>query len=284
LHPDDQALLRDLLSKPQAQNGFEVEYRVLRPDGSVRWVLDRGFPVKDRAGVVCRFAGIARDITERKELEREVLGISERERQRIGQDLHDDLCQQLVGLEFLSQALQQQLSGRPEASKAAEIARLIRGAIDHTRRLARGLAPVDLEAEGLVPALRGLARRASKSFGLKCSVLCPESIPIPDLSVSTHLYRIAQEAVTNSVKHGQARRIQIRLAATDARVCLSIHDNGSGLARGWRQRRGMGLRIMQYRASTLGGTCVIQPEPNGGTTLRCTIPMSIPERTVPGRP
>src|SRR5207237_8201512 len=109
VQPEDRPRMRQFFTKPLSENGYEQSYRIVRPDTSVRWILDRGFPVRDRAGNLCRAVGIARDITERKELENEILAISEREQQRIGQDLHDDLCQQLVGIEFLCKALQQQL-------------------------------------------------------------------------------------------------------------------------------------------------------------------------------
>jgi PAS domain S-box-containing protein len=275
LHPEDQARLREFLQTPQAEAGFEFEYRVIRPDGSVRWVLDHGFPVRDPSGAICRFAGIARDITERKELEREILGISEREQRRIGQDLHDDLCQQLAGIEFLCNALEQQIEGQPLAARAREIGALIRGAIDHSRRLARGLAPVELEAEGLMQALAELARQTSTVFRIRCSFDCPAPVLMSNLGVSTHLYRIAQEAVTNSVKHGKAKQIQIRLANTDGRVCLSVTDNGSGLADKSRHGPGMGLRVMQHRASTIGATLVLQRRPGGGTTVVCTVQLPV---------
>src|SRR5262249_45730083 len=149
--------------------GYEHAYRVVRPDGSTRWVLDREFPVRDDAGRFYRLVGIVRDITAQKELEREILEISEREQRRIGQDLHDDLCQQLVGIEMLSKALERQLKGERQAANAREIAEFIRAAIDHTRVLARGLAPFDLEADGLMKGLKILAERTSDLFRVDCS-------------------------------------------------------------------------------------------------------------------
>jgi PAS domain S-box-containing protein len=207
VHPEDRPRLRQFFTQPASEQGYEQSYRVVRPDCSVRWVLDRGFPVRDHAGAFYRVVGIIRDITERKELEKEILAISEREQRRMGQDLHDDLCQQLVGIEFLSRALQEQLASLPQADKAAEIARLIRQAIDYTRQLARGLAPVELAADGLVRGLEALAKRTSQLFQVECFMECQAGFLVQDPTVSTHLYRITQEAIANSIKHGKADQI-----------------------------------------------------------------------------
>jgi PAS domain S-box-containing protein len=274
IHPEDRPRAHQLFKEPIPRDGCACEYRLRRPDGSVRWVLERGFPVRDNLGRIHRLVGIARDITERKELEREILATSEREQRRIGQDLHDDLCQQLAGIEFLSKALQQQLSTQqPLAEQAGEIARLLRAANDHTRVLARGLAPVELEAGGLMQGLEGLAQRTSALFRVQCTFECPAPVWLEDLSVSTHLYRIAQEAVTNGIKHGKARKIEIQLKATADRAVLEISDNGAGLTENPARPRGMGLRIMQYRADLIGATFSIQAGAQGGTRVICSVPL-----------
>jgi PAS domain S-box-containing protein len=275
VHPEDRLRMRQFFSKRVSDQGYEHSYRVVRPDCSVRWVLDRGFPVRDSAGGIYRIAGIARDITENKELEKELLAISEREQRRMGQDLHDDLCQQLVGIEFLSKALQQQLKAQPQADKAGEIARLIRAAIAYTRQLARGVVPLELEAEGLMRGLQALATRTAEVFQVQCTFQCPSPVLVQDPTVGTHLYRIAQEAVANSVKHGKATRVGIELAATPEGGVLTVKDNGLGFAGETHLSRGMGLRIMRYRADVIGGTFSIQRKPSAGTTIVCTFPLTI---------
>lgn len=274
IHPEDRSRQRQIFRKPIPQEGYQCAYRVVRPDGSVRWVSDRGFPVRDNAGRFYRLAGIARDITESRALEKEILDISEREQRRIGQDLHDDLCQQLVGIEFLSKALQQQLPSGPQAAQAAEIAQAIRAAIEHTRLLARGLVPIELEADGLMQGLQALAARASNLFRVHCTFQCPAPVPIHDVTVGTSLYRIAQEAVTNGIKHGKAKQIDIRLSATADSAMLAVKDDGVGFSDQPGGPRGMGLRIMQHRADTIGGTFGIQKEPEGGATVVCTVPLA----------
>jgi PAS domain S-box-containing protein len=274
VHPEDRPRMRQFFAKRISAQGYEQSYRVVRPDCSVRWVLDRGFPVRDSTGGVDRVVGIARDITEHKALEKELLAISEREQRRIGQDLHDDLCQQLVGIEFLSKALQQQLKAQPPADKAAEIAQLIRAAIGYTRQLARGLAPFELETEGLMRGLQVLAGRTTELFRVQCSFQCPSAVLVRDPTVCIHLYRIAQEAVTNSIKHGKATWLGIELTTKPEGGVLTVKDNGLGFSGDTYSSGGLGLRIMQHRADMIGGTLCILNEGSLGTKLVCTFPLT----------
>ncbi|HZI33698.1 MAG TPA: PAS domain S-box protein, partial [Candidatus Binatia bacterium] len=153
------------------------------------------------------FTGFIRDITERKRMEKEILEISEREQRRIGQDLHDGLCQHLAGIEMLSQVLAQKVAAASEEGsvRATEIAGAVREAISQTRLLARGLSPVTLESEGLMSALAELALNTEKIFRIHCVFDCPEVVKFDDHATATHLFRIAQEAVSNAIKHGKAR-------------------------------------------------------------------------------
>lgn len=219
------------------------------------------------------FCGFVRDISERKELEREILAIGDRERIRIGQDLHDDLGQQLTGVEFMCQTLEQTLSakGFEEAGAVDEIGRLIRSAIAHTRRLARGMSPVILDPGGLIPALGELAEMTAKQYQIKCEFSCPRTFPIDDEAAAGHLYRIAQEAIQNAMKHGKATKIDIGLTKTPERIALSIRDNGKGVPKKLPKHRGMGLRVMGYRAGLIGGSLAIQRPATGGTTILCTV-------------
>lgn len=206
-------------------------------------------------------------------LEREILEISEQERRRIGQDLHDGLCQQLAGIELMSQVLEQNLAKRSkaDAARAGEIARYVREAIGQTRSLARGLSPVTLESEGLASALIELGTGTEKLFGVTCQVECPGRVVVEPLSVATHLYRIAQEAVTNAIKHGKATEILIRFESSDHRMVLTITDNGSGFGQLPPRQTGMGLRIMQYRSGMVGGTLKMENGPAGGARVVCTV-------------
>ncbi len=245
-----------------------------RKDGSV-FPMDLSVGEVNLAGRRL-FTGIVRDITARRELERQILEISGREQRRIGQDLHDGLGQHLTGIELLSQCLEQDLarSKRPEAAQAAKISKHVRDAILHTKSLARGLSPVDLERQGLMHALQELCRSTVELCGVKCHFECPNPISIPDNSVATHLYRIAQEAVNNAVKHGKSREITLKLVeATGDQYLLSIRDAGRGFAPQQSGKEiGMGLRIMKYRASVIGGTLEVISTPGKGSEVRCILP------------
>jgi PAS domain S-box-containing protein len=220
------------------------------------------------------FTGIVRDITERRRLEQELLSVTEQERRRIGQDLHDGLGQMLTGLGLLSQNLARQLEkkGIEQAEDAAEITELLREADQYARDLARGLTPVDLDASGLLTALQRLANNAERLFGLECDFKASGEPLVHDSTAATHMYRIAQEAVSNAVRHGGAHALDIALAAGQDHIRLRIQDDGEGFAPGEHDGPGMGMRIMNYRARIIGGTLEVHSQPGHGTTITCTLP------------
>lgn len=222
------------------------------------------------------FTGFIRDITERKRLEKEILEISDREQRRVGQDLHDGLCQHLAGIELMSQALAKKLTPKSKACarQIHQIASHVRDAISHTRSLARGLSPVTIESEGLMSALNELAADTEKNFQVQCRFDFHESVAISDHSVATHLFRIAQEAVSNAVQHGKAKRILITLRETRGRILLKISNNGKGFPKQTSKITGMGLRIMQSRAGMIGGTIAIERNKDHGVDVICAIPLN----------
>lgn len=215
------------------------------------------------------FTGFIRDITERKRLEKEILEISEREQRRIGQDLHDGLCQHLAGIEMLSQVLAQKVASVSDdaAARATQIAAAVRDAIGQTRLLARGLSPVTLESEGLMSALTELAVNTEKIFRIRCTFDCPQVVKFDDHAAATHLFRIAQEAVSNAIKHGKAKNISLHLNTDAERLHLKVSDDGVGFPENFTVSTGMGLRIMQSRIGMVGGTLTIERLPAGGTTV-----------------
>ena len=218
-----------------------------------------------------------RSAAESRELERSVERIAEAEQRRIGQDLHDGLGQHLTGVAFMSKALQQKLiaEGRHDAADAAAtINQYMNESIRWTRDLARGLAPMDLDRMGLPESLRELARKTSRMFSVECTYDGLDSATLPDDQMALNLYRVAQEAVSNGVKHGQARRVTIDLERANG-LTLSIHDDGVGFdPRKYRMTagNGMGLAVMRYRARAIGGKLEIFPATAGGMMVRCTVP------------
>jgi two-component system CheB/CheR fusion protein len=158
---------------------------------------------------------------------------------------------------------------RGQAAQAVQIAGHVRDVIAQARSLARGLSPFILEAEGCASALKGLAANTEKMFNVKCSFQTGDPVLISDQAAATHLYRIAQEAVSNAIKHGKASAVEISLSNANDKILLAVSDNGIGIRSQGRTATGMGLRIMQYRAGMIGATLLVQSQGNGGTRIVC---------------
>lgn len=222
-----------------------------------------------------RTAALNNEMQERRRLEEEILRISEREQLRIGHDLHDSLCQHLTGIALAGEVLSEQLVKLPpQAKAAAHITDMIEDAIELTRRLARGLHPIELHDEGFMDALHELTGNVTERFKITCHFECQKPVRVREPGVASHLYRIAQEATTNAVKHGQAKKIVIRLETSNDATILSISDDGVGLPEIPRGGNGMGLRIMAYRASVIGAVFNIESLPAGGTRVTCALPLA----------
>ena len=241
----------------------------------VVWLLRslRIFQMTLESKVLDRTAILSEELAERERLQNEVLAISEREQRRIGHDIHDTLCQHLTGTALAEQFLLQKLAAKyaPEVEDAERVVTLIEEAIFIARGLAAGLSPLETEGEGLLTALADLASHFSTQFKVACHFTCDDLILIKDSAVATHLYRIAQEAIHNAVRHGKASQIRIRLDKHGQSLDLSVIDNGSGLPAGLPVRQGMGLRNMKYRASIIGGSLTLRAG-RPGTILICAFP------------
>ncbi len=214
---------------------------------------------------------LLQEIDERRRVEKDILDISEREQRRIGQELHDSLGQQLTGIAIMSKVLEQRLKGKSieESAEAQEIGRLLNQAAEQTRKLAKGLHPVDLDASGLMSALQELAVTTEQLFGIRCTFDCDEPVPIDDAAVAVHLYRIAQEAVTNAIKHSKAENIVLRLAPDRDMLTLTIESDGLDFPEVPPKNKGMGLHIMNYRAEMIDGTLDVHRGTEGGTIVTC---------------
>ncbi|MGA2663134.1 MAG: PAS domain-containing protein [Verrucomicrobiota bacterium] len=233
-------------------------------------------PLRDQDAKRGGFIILATDVTERSRLQRQILEISDREQARIGQDIHDGLCQQLIGMAFQLNALEQSLrsEARPEAARAQKMCALLDEAITESRRVCRGLYPVRLSTQGLLPALEELSAAAAEKYGIECSCE-PDGKPPPcDVATATHLYRIAQEAVNNALKHSGARHIRIHLSRVEGGIVLEVRDDGRGLGPSPARHSGMGLHIMDYRARLIGGSLQLESGPNG-TVVTCRVPQTL---------
>jgi PAS domain S-box-containing protein len=216
------------------------------------------------------------DTTARRQLEREVLEVSNREQQRIGNDLHDGLGQELTGIALLLRGLQNRAEREAPALSASieEVALLVNDAIFTTRALARGLSPVTFDRGGLSHALEALARRLSAMFHIDVRCVADAALDTALESANAlHLYRIAQEAVTNAAQHGKAAQVRITLSSEGNRGRLRIEDDGNGFHPTPWQGKGLGLRIMRYRAQMMAGSLRLDSAPARGTTITCWFPL-----------
>ena len=221
-----------------------------------------------------RAAKLTIEIASREQLERELLNISEREQRRLGQDIHDSLCQHLTGTAFASQVLAQSLrsQGSSQAQNAARVVELIEAGITLSRNLAKSLNSVRLSSDGLMEVLEDFASTTSDLFKISCRFECPLPVIVDDPETAEHLYRIAQEAVGNAIKHGHAQNIVIQLEVSESGNLLRVLDDGTGLQPGRTNGEGMGLRIMSYRAEVIGAKFNIGRRESAGTVVTCLLP------------
>jgi len=217
---------------------------------------------------------LLKEMEERKLLEKELLSIVEHERQRIGQGLHDSIGQQLTGIAFMMEVLGERLSGKSlteEITYVEKIKSRLGQAAEQTRVLAKGLHAIDLDRNGLVSAIQELASSTEELFNVSCSFKCDKSVSINDISVATNFYRIAQEAITNAIKHGHAKNIMIGLTVEDDCLRLTVESDGLDFPVGLNSRNGMGLRIMRHRAEAINSSLEIRRGDNGGTIVICNL-------------
>lgn len=220
-----------------------------------------------------RTVALTSEMQERTRLEEELLGISEREQRRIGHDLHDSLCQHLTGTALAGQVLGEKLAEKslPEAAAAEHVVQLVEEAIDLTRTLARGLHPAELEGENFQDAFQELASTITDRFRLACKFECGATTHIQAPAGAIHLYRIAQEAINNAIKHGKSSQVVIRLDQDGENIKLTVSDNGVGLPDNAGRGLGLGLRIMAYRASMIGASFDIGRLIPHGTRVTCVV-------------
>ena len=221
-----------------------------------------------------RTAALTKEIRERQRLELNMMEVGNRERRRIGQDLHDGLCQHLTGTALLGHTLAERLSAsqRAEAKDATKIVDHIEEAITLTRNVAKGIYPVEMQPEGLMEALADFAATTSDMFKIPCRFVCDSPALLNSPTAATHLYRIAQEAVSNAVRHSSATEIIMSLEVLDGGLRLCVSDNGSGIAIPVRSGDGIGLQVMADRAKTIGANLSIVRNAAGGTEVSCTLP------------
>ncbi len=225
-----------------------------------------------------RTIALTEEMEERERLEREILDIGERERRRIGRDLHDSLGQLLTGTALAGQVLHEKLSAGEVAdpADASRLVSLVEEAIELTRSLSRGLDPIEFEGGGLSHGLQELTRNTTALTASRCEFLGEHGVEVVASATAMHLYRIAQEAVTNAVRHGRATGIEVRLEDLGDRLRLTVRDDGIGIPDPSTRGVGMGLRIMAHRTAVMGGIFEVGRCAPRGTRVMAEVPNESP--------
>ena len=259
-----------------------LEEEITRDDGTSMHVEAVGSAFTDERGQALQV--VMHDISERKAAEarrealgREITNASEREQRRIGQDLHDDICQRLAAVKMNMQDLEEKLAEHAPVlmDEADSIVDRLTDAIRITRGLARGLSPVDIEAGGLGMALAALVRSSRELLSIECELETPDDLPVLKPQVATELYRIAQEAISNAAKHGIARLVRVLLQETNEGLMLRVSNNGKAFDPAKTSTQGMGLAIMRYRAESIGASLEFEiSPPDASVAVRCVLPIS----------
>jgi signal transduction histidine kinase len=252
-------------------DGAEVFLRPSNSSGGL-WLTATGRPLIEEQGRIQGGVVVYTDISSRKLMEKQIAEISDREQRRIGQDLHDSLCQHMVSIAFAAELLRDKLARKElvEATQAETIAEMLNEGVSQARNLARGLYPVRLEVDGLASALEELAASAQARNNVACHFSCDEQVFVHDAVAGNNLYRIAQEAVNNAIKHGRGKNISIGLGAVEDEVTLTVKDDGIGFPDTLDAGGGMGLHIMNYRAKMIGAFLDIRRGAGGGTIVICS--------------
>ena len=262
-------MIRKVLS---GESLSDIETRRYNKKCDLIWVRISGATFRDRRDRLAGSVIILRDITKSKHLEQQLMLAGDRERQRIGQDLHDDLCPHLIGIQGLCTALSQDLlekeTGKPPLLDT--IIQYIDDAIQKARDLARGLCPVHLVAHGLETALEEITAKTQAATGIVCSFVSRHPVVLSNNTVATHLFYIALEAVTNAVKHAAPKHIEISLQLENGTIHMAISDDGAGISEDGNPT-GMGLQIMQQRAKMIGAAVAVATGPETGTTIHVRI-------------
>jgi PAS domain S-box-containing protein len=300
IHPDDRRRALAAFER-QIRNGerFQEEYRILRPDGAVRWIWDRSFPILDEAGAVYRFVGIAEDITDRKLVEQELQRsfeqlralaaglekVREEERTRVAREIHDELGQALTAIKIeLSWLGRRNPADGQQAKRVDSILALVDDTIGSVRRISTELRPGVLDDLGLVAAIEWASRDFERRTGTTCVLDLPETNLRADRETATAIFRIFQETLTNVARHAQASRVRIRMREEQRMLLLEIQDNGIGFDKEESGSHSVSLGIlgMRERALLAGGTLDFESAPGQGVTVRVRIPVAPnPERGAP---
>jgi len=301
VHPEDRSRVQEAMQSLQGQE-FEIEYRIVTKDGAIRWLRDRGFPIRNQWGQIYRMGGVAEDITDRKEADDRLQASSdqlralsaslqsarEKEATRIARQIHDEVGGILTGLRWELEAFEKTIHEPADPArlkamqdKLASMLGLTDTTINVVRRIASELRPSILDDLGLMEAIEWQAEQFQARTGIECRCDCAlQSIPLGDFE-STAVFRVVQEALTNIIRHAQATQVGICLRIEESSLILMVTDNGRGITQEERlNRSSLGLLGMQERAHLIGAHLEIAGQKGAGTTLRLCVPLALEEAGV----
>ncbi len=311
---DREFVKQTIFDARKKESSYNIEFRIVWEDGNLHWIASRGKFFRDSENhlkmigvgldidtrkaseeklkiaydemekrVVERTLQLSEtnqklneEILERKKVEKDVLEISQKEQRRLGMELHDGICQELAGINMIAQVLSKQMEAKhlSETAEVKKISHLVKQTLLQARDMARGLFPVELESESLMVSLKELTSKIQSLLGISCNFECPQPILITDNNIATHLYRIAQEAMNNAIKHGKAQNIRTSLTQDDGKIILKITDDGIGQDVNSQTPTGIGMHIMKYRARMIDAELTLIPNTNQGMLLTCIAPYS----------
>ncbi len=252
---------------------YDREMTLTIRNGEVRTMVWNFINHFGESGQLCDTLAFGNDITER--LAKEILEVSAREQRKIGREIHDSFCQSLTGITFMFETLAQKSreANSDDAELNERILDYLKNITAQSKRLSRGLYLYELENQGLVPALRELASNFQNLFGIRCNFACHEQIGVNDINVATHIYRVAQEALSNAMKYSEADRTELILKKENQQLRLIVRDNGIGFVPSSSRQKGMGLHIMLHRTRMIHGKLDINSQPGKGTEIICLAPL-----------
>ena len=294
VYPEDGEPFKAHLARQRKGENSEMEYRIVRPDGGIRWIQDRSFPIRNGDGQVYRCAGLAQDITERKQSQEiqeklrqrniraaAIAEAQENERRRIARELHDGLGQILTGIKFNFETFERMIGAqnRSERQRFAEIKELLNSAIIEAQQISHNLIPRALDDFGLVPALEALCRQVAQHSGVKVGFGAQNLPERLSANLEIGLFRIAQEALNNIAKHAEAASANLNIARQASTIALCIEDDGKGFLHDKnphadRREQGMGMINMRERVEALNGALTIESQPGRGTKIIIELPLN----------
>ncbi len=264
---------KKLWKKITSGETWQGEFHNKKKDGTFFWESAVISPIKNPLGTVTHFLAVKEDISEKKESEKKMIDIIEEGQRQLGRDLHDGLGQELTGIAFMAKSLVQKVKKNlPDETKNIEmLVDHVNRSITQVKNISKGLYPANLEQDGLQTAIKSMAENVNQLYPVHCNFNFKNVKRLPDPASEIHLFRIAQEALNNTIKHARAKNVTINLSQIKNIVKLQIIDDGIGIGESMQKNKGLGLSIMKNRARLINATLDVRLNDQGGTLVECLL-------------